>query len=152
MLKLSVSYSKKLPVPGQEFSSESCHAALEVELSEGLPAEQLHARIHEHFQIVRRSVEDELRGNAQAPAPQFQGQPPASQFQGQPGNNGQTASPKQVRFLLDLGAKQHKDLHTLNAEIHQRFGVDNVYALSKQQASKLIDELTGKTGRSGRAA
>lgn len=46
MLKLNASYSKKVPA-GEEYSSQSYHASVEVELPEGLSPDQLQARIHE---------------------------------------------------------------------------------------------------------
>ena len=46
MLKLNVSYSKKVPADG-EYSSQSYHASIEVELPDGLSPEQLNSKIHE---------------------------------------------------------------------------------------------------------
>ena len=40
MLKLNASYSKKVPA-GEEYSSQSFHASVEVELPDGLTQEQL---------------------------------------------------------------------------------------------------------------
>ena len=62
MLKLNASYSKKVPA-GEEYSSQSYHASVEVELPDGLTQDQLQARIHETFDLVRNSVEAELHGN-----------------------------------------------------------------------------------------
>ena len=62
MLKLNASYSKKVPA-GEEYSSQSFHASVEVELPDGLTQDQLQARIHETFDLVRNSVEAELHGN-----------------------------------------------------------------------------------------
>ena len=62
MLKLNASYSKKVPA-GEEYSSQSYHASVEVELPDGLSGEALQARIHETFDLVRNSVEAELHGN-----------------------------------------------------------------------------------------
>ena len=56
MLKLNASYSKKVPAEG-EYSSQSYHASIEVELPDGLSQEQLQGRIHETFAMVRESVE-----------------------------------------------------------------------------------------------
>ena len=61
MLKLTASYSKKVPAD-TEYSSQSYHASVEVELPDGLTPEQLNARIHETFAMVRDSVEAELHG------------------------------------------------------------------------------------------
>ena len=62
MLKLNASYSKKVPAD-TEYSSQSCHASIEVEIPDGLTAEQLQNRIHETFDLVRNSVETELHGS-----------------------------------------------------------------------------------------
>ena len=61
MLKLNASYSKKVPA-GEEYSSQSYHASVEVELPDGLSPDQLQTRIHETFDLVRNSVEAELHG------------------------------------------------------------------------------------------
>ena len=68
MLKLNASYSKKVPAEG-EYSSQSYHASIEVELPDGLTQEQLQNRIHETFALVKDSVETELHGR---PARQLQ--------------------------------------------------------------------------------
>ena len=67
MLKLNASYSKKVPAD-TEYSSQSFHASVEVELPDGLTQDQLNAKIHETFDLVRESVETELHGNAQQKA------------------------------------------------------------------------------------
>lgn len=61
MLKLNASYSKKVPAEG-EYTSQSYHASIEVELPDGLNSEQLNGKIHETFALVRNSVEAELHG------------------------------------------------------------------------------------------
>ena len=43
MLKLNASYSKKVPADG-EYTSQSYHASIEVELPDGLSAEQLNGK------------------------------------------------------------------------------------------------------------
>ena len=55
MLKLNASYSKKVPAEG-EYSSQSYHASIEVELPDGLTSEQLNSKIHDTFEMVRNSV------------------------------------------------------------------------------------------------
>ncbi len=65
MLKLNASYSKNVPAES-EFSSQSYHASIEVELPDGLTQDQLNDKIHETFAMVRDSVEAELHGNGSA--------------------------------------------------------------------------------------
>ena len=109
MLKLNASYSKKVPAD-TEYSSQSYHASVEVELPDGLTPEQLNARIHETFALVRDSVESELHGESvnagqMIDAPQLPIQP--AQQSNKPGygkkpTTDAPASPKQIKFLLDL--------------------------------------------------
>ena len=156
MLKLNASYSKKVPAD-TEYSSQSYHASVEVELPDGLSHEELDARIHETFALVRDSVESELHGNTvQQPSQSAQ----TSNMQSQPGlydnapqnaskaaygkKNGTTsdapASPKQVKYLLDL-ARQYG---VSPDQIKAKFNVPALESLTKTQCSRAIDELNGK--------
>ncbi len=156
MLKLNASYSKKVPAD-TEYSSQSFHASVEVELPDGLTQEQLNAKIHETFDLVRASVEAELNGNSApqqpallpqenaANAPQMN--PPAQSQQNKNGygkKNGTTsdapASPKQIKFLLDL-ARQFG----INPEqIKAKYNVTSLEDMTKVQCSRAIDELNRK--------
>ena len=156
MLKLNASYSKKVPAD-TEYSSQSFHASVEVELPDGLTQDQLNAKIHETFDLVRESVEAELHVNTvQQPAQS----PQAPTAQSQPGlydnsvqnaakpvygkKNGTTsdapASPKQVKYLLDL-ARQYG---VSPDQIKAKFNVPALESLTKTQCSRAIDELSGK--------
>ena len=156
MLKLNASYSKKVPAD-TEYSSQSFHASVEVELPDGLTQDQLNAKIHETFDLVRESVEAELNGNtvqqpAQVPQPpNTQSQP--GLYDNPPQNatkpaynkkNGTTsdapASPKQVKYLLDL-ARQYG---VSPDQIKAKFNVPALESLTKTQCSRAIDELSGK--------
>ena len=149
MLKLNASYSKKVPAD-TEYSSQSYHASVEVELPDGLTPEQLNARIHETFALVRDSVESELHGEGgnagqTADAPQLPIQSAPQQSKSAYGKkNGTTsdapASPKQVKYLLDL-ARQFG----INPEqIKAKFNVPSLESMTKVQCSRAIDELSGK--------
>ncbi len=46
-----------------DYSSQSYHASVEVELPDGLTPPQLQQRIHETFSLVRDSVENEITGS-----------------------------------------------------------------------------------------
>ena len=131
MLKLNASYSKKVPAEG-EYTSQSYHASIEVELPDGLSSEQLNNKIHETFEMVRSSVEAELHGNT-------------VNHQGGNGavntvNNGQQvstpASPKQINYLLSLASKRG----ITPAQIAAQHNVASVDRLSKKQCSALIEQ------------
>ena len=156
MLKLTASYSKKVPAD-TEYSSQSYHASVEVELPDGLSHDELNARIHETFAMVRDSVETELHGNTsrepadtiQTPHPQSysdQHDPPA-QNAAKPAygkKNGTAsdapASPKQIKFLLDLARQNGYTVEQLKS----RFNVAALEDLSRTQCSRAIDQLSGK--------
>ena len=153
MLKLNASYSKKVPADS-EYSCQSFHASVEVELPDGLTQEQLNAKIHETFDLVRASVEAELNGNSAPQQPALLPQENASNPQqvasapqsknGYSKKNGTTsdapASPKQVKYLLDL-ARQYG---VSPDQIKAKFNVPALESLSKTQCSRAIDELSGK--------
>ena len=152
MLKLTASYSKKVPAE-TEFSSQSYHASVEVELPDGLTPEQLDAKIRETFALVRESVEVELHGNA---APQQSGLLSAGNASHSPqGTSAQhqnktaygkkpaadaPASPKQIKFLLDL-ARQYG---ISPEQIKAKYNVPSLENMTKVQCSRAIDELNGK--------
>ena len=137
MLKLNASYSKKVPVAGEQFSSQSYHCSVEVELSDAATPAQLQAKIHDTFALVRDAVESELHGKlAVKPEPAVQTTKPES---GKPDNT--KASNRQVKFILDLAKGKGLTLSALNARVQDRFKVETVYDLARKDASKLVDEL-----------
>ena len=141
MLKLNASFSKKIPA-AQQFSSQSYHAAVEVELPDGLTAQQLQERIHGTFQLVRSSVEAELAGTSPAtpetPAPMLVPNTPSPAQRSAPA---QLASTKQINYLSLLGKRMNMDTATLNAEAQRRFNVAAVEQLTKRQASEWIESI-----------
>ena len=140
MLKLNASYSKKVPAEG-EYSSQSYHASIEVELPDGLSQEQLNSKIHETFAMVRDSVEAELHGNvpnaqAQIP-PQDAPQNVPQGYSAQPHrSNDVPASPKQISYLLSLASKRG----ITPAQIAAQQNVSSVDQLSRRQCSSLIEQ------------
>ena len=155
MLKLNASYSKKVPAD-TEYSSQSYHASVEVELPDGLTQDQLNAKIHETFALVRDSVESELHGNTvqqSAPVSQTMNVQPQGSYDATPQNaaktgygkkNGTTsdalASSKQIKFLLDLARQNGYTVEQLKA----KFNVSVLEELSRTQCSRAIDLLNGK--------
>ena len=131
MLKLNASYSKKVPADG-EYTSQSYHASIEVELPDGLSAEQLNGKIHETFEMVRNSVEAELHGNT----PANHGSYIPQETQNQPAQNNPPASPKQINYLLTLASRRG----ITPAQIAAQNNVANINQLSKKQCSTLIEQ------------
>ena len=130
MLKLNASYSKKVPAEG-EYTSQSYHASIEVELPDGLSAEQLNGKIHETFEMVRNSVEAELHGNT---VNQQGGNAPQNPHN-QPVQGSTPASPKQINYLLSLAGRRG----ITPAQIAAQHGVASVEQLTKSQCSEIIN-------------
>jgi len=139
MLKLNASYSKKVPAEG-EYSSQSYHASIEVELPDGLSQEQLNGKIHETFAMVRDSVEAELHGNVPAnhstPEPQGSRNPAPQGGRSAGNNNDVPASPKQISYLLSLASRRGITPQQIAAQNN----VANVDMLTKRQCSALIEQ------------
>ena len=136
MLKLNASYSKKVPT-SEQFSSQSYHCSVEIELSDAATPEQLQAKIHDTFALVRDAVESELHGK-----PAAKPEPAAQTAKPEPAKpDTAKASNKQVKYLLDLAKGKGLTLTALNARVLDRFKVETVYDLGRKDASKLVDEL-----------
>ena len=131
MLKLNASYSKKVPAEG-EYTSQSYHASIEVELPDGLSQEQLNGKIHETFALVKESVEAEL--SEKTPAKQGGNIPQNGTNQPVQGNP--PASPKQINYLLSLASRRG----ITPAQIAAQNNVANINQLSKKQCSALIEQ------------
>ena len=131
MLKLNASYSKKVPAEG-EYTSQSYHASIEVELPDGLSSEQLNGKIHETFEMVRNSVEAELHGNT----PSQQGGNVPQNTANQPVQGSTPASPKQINYLLSLASRRGVTPQQIAAQNN----VASVDQLSKKQCSALIEQ------------
>ena len=132
MLKLNASYSKKVPAEG-EYSSQSYHASVEVELPDGLTPEQLNGKIHETFALVRDSVEAELHG--EVPRVNVPVQPSRQNVPAQGHAGAVPASPKQISYLLSL-ARQHG---VTPQQLAAQYNVGALEELSKRQCSEIIN-------------
>jgi hypothetical protein len=147
MLKLNASFSKKVPAE-QEYSSKGYSATIEVELPDGLTQQQLEARISDTFELVRDSVEKEITGNPvnvpMAPVvamPVAQVPVAATPVVQQPATTQNVAaSPKQIKYLLDLARQGNIQL----ADYFQQLGINDPSQLSRKNCSNLIDQLSGK--------
>ena len=139
MLKLNAAYSKQVPAEG-EYTSQSYHASIEVELPDGLSQEQLNEKIHATFAMVRESVEAELGENNARKAGEFSPQEtanPAPQGNRSAGvSNASPASPKQINYLLSLANRRG----ITPQQIAAQHNIATVDQLTKRQCSALIEQ------------
>ena len=140
MLKLNISFSKK--VPGEEqYSSINFHGSLERELSDGLSPADIQRVFHDNYQLLEQTVEQEIRQYTSTKTPT----PPQNNYpipqNNAPTGNTQKASPKQIQFLNRLGAERGLGQAQVDALALNSFGLDSIWKLDKKQASQLIDQL-----------
>jgi len=162
-MKLSITHSKKIP-GAEEYSSELFSAMIEVEIPEeaGRDAEAVQGWLRELYGQAKASVLEQIKsvprrngnGNGGHSASGIFSRPgngpsadrPASRENGG-GNGGRTASPKQISFLVSLGARNRLTFADLQRMAEERFRVADLYQLTKGDASALIDELKGDGAR-----
>ena len=124
MIKLNASYSKKLPAE-VDFSSKSFMACIEVELPAGASPQELQTKIHETFELVKQSVDSEIAEKAVT-----ENKPEAVKL-----------SQGQLKYIQDLGKARNRRPMDLNEEVSQLYGVESIFDLSMQDASRYLDHL-----------
>ena len=140
MLKINVSFSKK--IPGEEqYSSLNFHGSLERELSDGLSSADIQRIFHENYQLLEQTVEQEIQTYSKPAQPQ-QSFPPQQSPQAMPASpSSNQASPKQIQFLNRLGAERGLSQSQVDALALNNYNVDSIWKLNKKQASQLIDQM-----------
>jgi hypothetical protein len=84
MVKLSGSISRKVPIEGIQYSSQSFAAGMEVEVSDGEDPNVIRERIRELYTLLSESIDEQIAGSQNA-APASNGQqqaapPPARRY------------------------------------------------------------------------
>lgn len=134
MLKLNTSFSKK--VQGDtRFTSKGFLASIETELPDGLTQDQIRARIHDAFSLVRDSVETEINGKPAIAVPIAPAQSPQANGYGKNGHL--QATKKQVNYLLDLAKEKSVDI----TPFLRRLNAGSAYDLNREQCSRMIDQI-----------
>lgn len=148
MLTLKSQFSKKVPIPGQDYSSKGYSAEISIEIPDGLSQEQLQERIHNTFALVEASVEAELQNQTTA-IPAASASNEATPFTGTSASRDanvkkfEAASPKQLKYIMDLVRDSRYDA----TSYLQSHGIKNLYELSRVQCSQLIDLIKEQQGK-----
>jgi hypothetical protein len=142
-LRASVGVSKKVGLP--DYGSLGAHAELELELDSSLvgDVQAFHERIRKLYDLATRAVNDQLarsNGNGQNVGNEGPRSTPAN---GHNGDDDTPASNKQIKYLLDMARQRHSmDLARTAEFCGELVGTNDVYRLTKRQASAVIDRLT----------
>jgi len=135
----NVSFSKKVPVDGQDYSSQGYSLSLQTEISESDPA-AIQSRLHDTFELVKSQVEHELaNGRGGGEVRHFPG--PQSRNGHGDGDNQPKATNKQINYLTSLASSQGIGISELGMRARELYGAQSLYELSRRDASKLVDEL-----------
>ncbi|MEI6233313.1 MAG: hypothetical protein WCT04_09685 [Planctomycetota bacterium] len=73
MIKISANVSKKVPIPGMEFSSQQFGAAMEIEVSDADKPDAIHARIADLYALLSNSIDAQITGASQQASNGFSG-------------------------------------------------------------------------------
>jgi len=138
----NVSFSKKIPVEGEQLSSQGYSLTLQTEISVTEPA-AIQARLHETFELVKHQVETELaNGNGKSPQESYERRHDAGTARP---NSSAKASNRQIKYLTDLWTQAGGAVSDLNARIREDYGIQGVYELDRKQASSLLDQLKNES-------
>jgi len=138
----NVSFSKKIPVEGEQFSSQGYSLTLQTEIGENEPA-AIQTRLHETFELVKSQVEHELaNGNGKPKEVPYDRQRDSGVTSP---NSAAKASNRQIKYIIDLWTQGGGQISELNALIHREYAVEGLYELDKRQASSLLDQLKKET-------
>lgn len=137
MIKLTGSVSRKVPIPGQEFSSQSFSAGMEAEVGNEATADEIKEKIREMYQILEASVKEQIVSNG-VHLPDEKEPVTVHTEQRTNGGNGDI-TPNQKKLLEKLVREQ------------QIFGKQRIALLairSKSEATHAIEQLIAN-GRKG---
>ena len=144
-LKASIGLSRKVGQP--DYGSLGANCQLEVELDASLieDGDAFQNKIRRLYGLANQAVNDQLAQQANGGA----SSPSNGQSNPQSANgNGETpASTQQIKYLLDM-ARQRRQMDIAQASelCAELVGTNDVYQLTKRQASTVIDRLNGKNG------
>jgi len=162
MIRLSANLSKKVPLPGIDFSSQQYGASLEIEVSDADKPDAIQARIRELYNLLSISIDEQIGVAHPSPASAPSLPPPASQPIRQPvpaQRNGYATGRNRLPAANGNGnghgtgataAQQKavwaicKNLGIEVADALSEIGLGDLQTLSVKQASQLIDSLKSR--------
>ena len=149
-LKLNIGLSRKVGEANYGSRGASIHLEVEVDSSVASDPTRLQGHIREVFDLVRTSLDEELRGQVVASAPATMLPAHGSECAVPHHSNGRAQRPAtraQFAALRRLAERLQIDL---DAFFHERFGVNGCDELTVAQASQSIRALQDLTAAAGR--
>ena len=154
MLKISAHISKKVPLPGVDYSSQQFGASLELEVADSGNSDDIQSRLRQLYAAISRSVDEQIAkaatGSASGAATRHE---PATPNASAPAANGNGAA--NGRGMVPATQAQQRAIHALAKSLGQNltdvlseYSVSDPSGLSLRKASELIDKLKNRQGAS----
>ena len=177
MPKLSATLSKKVPIPGLDYSSQQFSCGLELELTGELTQDAIRQKLHNVYALLHATIDEEIREAAANPPVFMNALQSASRGGGdadtsrwrsrsygdnrqsrwsKPGGNSRygngrqttgRATQAQVKAIFAISKANGIDRGVLHEMLEDKFNVSQPDDLSVKQASKLIETLKDDGGR-----
>ena len=143
MLRISVNFSKKVP-GSAEYSSDGFMCALEMEAADSTVNDpnELRKLTSWLWSEAKKSVEEQIaqKGDSRIA-------PTTARPHKRP-NGDQPATPKQIRYVISLGQRNHgMTMADLRSYLKRTVGVEDPSELTRATASSAIDGLSNGGGR-----
>ncbi|GMV84082.1 MAG: hypothetical protein AMXMBFR7_52660 [Planctomycetota bacterium] len=161
MIRLCANLSKKMPIPGQPFSSQQFGASLEVEVGDSDDPDRLKARMKELYRLLDAAIAEQFQSAATpeapavAPAAALANAGPGRNGDASPGPNSAKASAGRTRPVRATAAQVRAiraiaQSHGLSlADELAAYRVQDPAELTIKDASRLIDGLKARTNGHG---
>ncbi|MFW6118816.1 MAG: hypothetical protein ACOC7S_00620 [Planctomycetota bacterium] len=144
MIKLSASMSKKVPLPDVEYSSHSCTAGMEVEMSDSSTSRQLAEKLQRIYALLEECVDEQLEGERQEEPARLPSRARRSLEARIPENNGRPATDAQIRAMRAIARDRGISTQEFDDQLEREFGVRSPSGLTLSQASRVIDRLKSR--------
>jgi len=170
MIKLSANVSKKVPIPGLDYSSQNFNAGMEVEIGSNTSRGELKEKYQELYRILEDSIQEQISDvsiGANQNAPQRQPQRATGSGNGGNGHGGNghsgggsrrngsggngkkndiKATDAQVRAIFAIAGSKGYDKRGIQDMLSESYGVSSPKQLHIGDASSLIDSLKNGNG------
>jgi hypothetical protein len=143
MIKISANLSKKVPLPGVDFSSQQFGASMEIEISDADRPDAIKQRIAEVYALLGQTVDEQIAATkAQLPPPRQA--VPAQQSRRYQPQNGRNGNGRPVMATVAQQRALHAICKSLNVDLKEllaSYNVTDASQLTVRDASALIDDL-----------
>ena len=140
MIKLTGNVSRKVPIPSQEFSSQSFSAGMEAEVGNEATQEEIRAKIREMYSILEASVKEQISINGVHLPEEKTPEAKQTAVNGKAANANGAVTPNQKRLLEKLVKEQ---------EIFGKERIALMSIKSKSEAASAIKALIENSRKGG---